>query len=217
MKEVKVKMAFLLFAMLSFPALSEEPWHMISFGPDGLGWSGTSEDIDTRSSSTFSEVKYLLNDLSLNYAYRPNDRLQIGGFYKGTHSEYDFRKKDGGTSSTSIEENQIGLLLLYNFQEDLNDAWYAGYSYSITSYEEENSKDLQTEEEKAPFELDDLTKTHEFIVGKRFSLRGFKVENLSYSPQIRFLFRTHGKDFDDQDVGNGAGVNIQPLRFDLLF
>jgi hypothetical protein len=65
--------------------------------------------------------------------------------------------------------------------------------------------------------LDDITETIEFIGGKRFSLRGFDVDNLAYSPQIRIFHRTHGKDFDDQDVGNGTGFTVQPIRFDLMF
>lgn len=206
-----------MMLILCLPLYADEPKHMVSFGRNGLGWSGAIENMETRSNSIFRGVDYLLNDLALNYAYRINSRIQLGGFYEGSHTEYKFKRKGGGSSTSSIEENRAGLFALYNFDDDINDSWYAGYSYSVTSYEEENSADFQTSEGKGPFELDNLTQSHELILGKRFSLRGFKVDNLSYSPQVRALYRSHGKDFDDQDVGRGAGFSFQPVRFDLLF
>lgn len=208
---------FLLLIALATPAFAEEPFHMISFGRDGFGWSAAGEKIDTESESPFSSVKYFLNDLALNYAFRVNNRIQLGAFYQNSHTQYKFKNRGGNTSKTEIEQDQSGIFFLYNFSEDMNDAWYAGYAFSITQYEEENSHDLQDAENKSPFELDDANTTHELIVGKRFSLRGFNVDNLAYSPQVKFIYQTHGKDFDDNQIGNGTGVNVQPIRFDLLF
>lgn len=190
---------------------------MVSFGRDGFGWSVSGEQIDTESSSAFKGVEYIMNNFALNYAYRINKRIQLGAFYQTTQDEYHFKKRSGGRTETSIETDQSGVFFLYNFSEDMNDAWYAGYAFSVSTYEEENSQDLENEEGKAAFELDDASSTHEIIVGKRFSLRGFNVDNLAFSPQIKFYYQTHGKDFDDNHIGNGTGLNLQPLRFDLLF
>lgn len=212
-----MKYTLLLLVFFSFTLHAEEPWHMISFGRDGFGWSGTSERIDSKSNSDFKSVNYFLTDLSMNYAFRISRWFQLGGFFENYHSEYKFKKKGGGESPIEIETNTLGIFLLYNFREDLNDSWYVGPSISISNYEEENSHDFGESEQKAPFELDDNSLVYEMIIGKRFSLRGFKVDNLSYSPQVNFFHRTHGKDFDDQNLGSGSGVNIQPIRFDLLF
>lgn len=212
-----MKILLVLFVFLSLPVLAkEQPWHMVSFGRDGFGWSGTSEKIDERKSD-YKSVRYYLTDLSLNYAYRISRWFQLGGFYENYHSEYKFKKRTGGESPIEIETNRFGLFLLYNFSEDLNDSWYIGPSVSISNYEEENSHDFGDSEGKAPFELDDNSVEYEFVVGKRFSLRGFNVENLAFSPQIKVFHRTHGKDFDDQNLGSGTGVTVQPVRFDLLF
>jgi hypothetical protein len=213
-----MKPLFLLLLVLAPAALrAGEPWHMISFGRRGVGWSATTEDLQTRGSSSFTAVDYFLSDLALNYAYRLSARVQLGAFYEGSHSEYRFGRPGGGRSTIESEVNTAGAFVLYNFGDDLNDAWYTGYSFAITTVEEENSHDFENAEGKAPFELDDLTETHELIVGKRFSLRGFAVANLAFSPQLRLFYRTHGKDFDDRNVGDGTGATISPLRFDLLF
>jgi hypothetical protein len=213
-----LRLIILLLIFISFNAKAEEqPWHMISFGRNGLGWAGTAEELETKSNSQFKSVDYFLSDISINYAFRISRWFQIGGFYQGSHSEYNFKKRTGESAPLQIESNSVGTFVIYNFSEDLNDSFYVGYSFAITSYEEENSHEFSNAEGKAPFELDDITQTHELIIGKRFSLRGFNVENLAYSPQFRIFYRTHGKDFDDQDVGSGTGLNVQPLRFDLLF
>ena len=207
-----------LLIILTFPfELCATSRHMISFGRDGLGWAGTGEEIETKNNSTFKEVDYYLNDLALNYAYRLGSRTQLGFFYQGSHSEYEFKTRTASKQSVQIESNTTGVFFLINFSDDLNDAWYTGLSFSVTSYEEENSKILQEAESKAPFELDDITNTYEFIAGKRFSLRGFDVANLAFSPQLKFFWRSHGKNFDDQKIGNGIGFTLQPFRFDLLF
>ena len=208
---------FLLLIIFSLSTFAEEPYHMVSFGRDGFGWSVGGEEMGTESSSSFKGVEYIMNNLALNYAYRINNRFQLGAFYQTTQDEYHFKKKGGGRTETSIETDQAGMFVLYNFSEDMNDAWYAGYAFSVSTYEEENSHDLQDAEGKSAFELDDASNTHELIVGKRFSLRGFNVDNLAYSPQIKIYYQTHGKDFDDNHIEDGTGFNLQPLRFDLLF
>lgn len=213
-----MKFFLMLIAILSLPVFAEnQPWHMISFGRNGLGWTATAEELDTKSNSNFKSVDYFLSDLAINYAYRLSSRVQLGSFYQNGHSEYSFKTKDGSKTRAEIETNTFGLFSLYNFSNDLNDSWYVGYSFAIANYEEENSEHFEQSEGKGPFELDDISTTHELIVGKRFSLRGFNVDNLAYSPQLRFFHRNHGKDFDDQHVGSGTGLNIQPIRFDLLF
>lgn len=207
----------LLLTFLSFTAFPREPRHMITFGSRGLGWTGTAERMETRSSSRFRNVDYLLSNLALNYAYRLYPRFQIGAFYEGIHSEYKFRRKDGNASSQEVEISTIGLFLLYNFSNDIHNAYYIGSSVSHSSLTEEISHDFSDTEGKAPVELDDTNQTYELLFGKRIPVIIMGFENLSFSPQVRFFYQTHGKDFDDQDVKYGLGITIIPIRFDLIF
>lgn len=173
--------------------------------------------MQTSSSSPFKRVDHLLSNLSINYAYRLYPRFQIGVFYEGYHSEYKFSRKGGGESQQEEIENTYGIFLLYNFSSDIHDAYYVGASASNTNHEEEISHDFVDAEGKAPIELDDTNQTYELLFGKRIPIVMMGFENLSFSPQVRFFYKTHGKDFKDQDVKHGLGATIIPVRFDLLF
>ena len=208
---------FLFIALSSSLVYATEPRHMISLGANGLGWSSAYERMDTKSSSPFKSVDYFLSNIALNYAYRLNDRFQIGAFYEGIHSEYKWKNRDGRTSPTEVEYNNYGIFVLYNFSDEIRDTYFAGYSFGIMNMEEENSHDFNDAEGKAPFELDDISSVHEAIFGKRFTLKQFKLENLSYAPTLRVYYKTHGKDFTDNGIQNGWGASIQPIRFDLFF
>lgn len=212
-------MKFFVFLCIIFPltALSEERRHMVSFGRDGFGLSSSHEEIDTKKKSPFKDVIYYFSDIGLNYAYRLSSRFQLGVQYQNIHNEYRFKDINGGHSSVEIEEQMFGAFGIYNFHDDLNDSWYVGYGFSVIKYNEENSDVFQNAEGKGPFEFDDSSEKHDFFVGKRFSLRGYNVENLAYSPQASVYFKSHAKDFKDNKIGNGTGFNIQPIRFDLLF
>lgn len=213
-----MKQIFLVLLMFwALPLLAREPRHMITFGTNGLGWSGTAERMETNSDSNFKSIDYLLSNLAINYAYRLYPRFQIGVFYEGSHSEYKFRRKGGNTSTQEVELNTLGLFVIYNFSNDIHDAYYIGASASNASREEEISHDFADSEGKAPIELDDTNQIYEFLIGKRIPIVMMGFENLSFSPQIRMFYKTHGKDFDDQDVDHGVGMTIIPIRFDLIF
>lgn len=208
----------LSFFLISFNSFAEEqPWHMISFGRDGFGFSTSHEDIDTKDKSPFKKVILYFSDIGLNYAYRVSSRVQIGANYSNRHREFRFKSNTGKHSSVEIEEQSVGAFAIYNFSEDIRDSWYAGYGYSVIKYNEENSEEFQSAEGKGPFEFDDASSKNEIFIGKRFSLRGFNVPNLTFSPQISFYMQTHAKDFKDNRIGNGTGINIQPIHLDLLF
>lgn len=211
------KLGLLLLMLFPFSAFSREPRHMITFGSRGLGWSGTVERMETKPSSMFRNIDYYLSNLALNYAYRLYPRFQIGAFFENVHSEYKFHRKGNGHSSQELELNVLGVFLIYNFHDDIHDAYYIGLSASNTTHEEEISHDFADSEGKAPVELDDTNQTYEFLFGKRIPIIMMGFENLSFSPQIRLFYQTHGKDFEDQDVKYGLGMTILPIRFDLIF
>ncbi|WP_408098969.1 hypothetical protein ACJVC5_08630 [Peredibacter sp. HCB2-198] len=211
------KFWLVLLLILSFPLLAREPRHMITFGSQGLGWLGSAEKMETRSSSPFKSVDYFLSNLAINYAYRLYPRFQIGAFYEGVHTEYKFHRRGGSTSSQETEINTLGIFLLYNFHDDIHNAYYIGASASNNSRAEEISHDFTDAEGKAPIELDDTNQIYELLFGKRIPVVMMGFENLSFSPQVRAFYKTHGKDFNDQDVKYGLGFTIIPVRFDLLF
>ena len=190
---------------------------MVSFGTQGFGWSAAAEGMGAKDGSEFDEVRYFFNELGLNYAYLINKRIQVGGFASFSDEEYKFKTKTGKNSSSVIETYQYGIFSLYNFSDDTMDSYFAGLGVSLTNHEEENSHHLENAEEKIPFELDDKGFVYEFIFGRRFSLKHWNIDHLTFAPQISLYHRNHGKDFDDQRIQNGIGFYFNLIKFDLLF
>lgn len=203
--------------LLPLTTLSAEYRHMISVNSSGFGWSGSVERINTNNGSAFERVEYFLHNIGLNYAYRFNEDMQLGGFYQTWHQEYKFHASEGGTTSSDLETHIYGVFLLYNFSQEINESYFIGLSTSFYNYEEENSGDFKDAENKDPFELDDTGVTYELVWGRRFSLMKWNIDHLTYSPQIGVFHRTHGKDFDDQKIADGVGFNILAIKFDFLF
>lgn len=189
---------------------------MVSFGPGGLGWNGSAERIHAKKRSPFNQVENFLTEVSLNYAYRISKKVQLGGYYQSWHQEYKFKSKNG-KSSSDLAATLYGIFVLYNFSEEINESYFLGFSTTLFNYEEENSGDFENAENKTPFEIDDSGMTYELTFGKRFALTKWNISHLTYAPQIGIFYRTHGKDFDDQDINEGVGLNIQAIKFDFLF
>jgi hypothetical protein len=207
-----------IFSLQAFSSDRMEYRHMVSFGAGGFGWSGAAEQLPGESKSQFSRVDYAFTNIGLNYAYLFTSRIQVGAFFKTFHQEHKFyRKGNRHASPTEIESNTMGMFALYNFSEDISNAYFLGPSIATYNYIEENSHDLESAENKAPFELDDSGMIYELVFGKRFALSKWSIEHITFAPQISIYYRTHGKDFDDQHIMNGVGSNIQPIKFDFLF
>jgi hypothetical protein len=214
-----MKLNVLIFFLTSmiFSAWSADDHHLISLGTSGFGLSGAAEKINPSSDSSFDAVQVLVKQISLNYAFRFMDRLQIGGFYQNDHNDYKFKSRKN-RSSSSYTNNQIyGIFFLFNFSKKINDTFFIGLSTSFYNMEEENSKDFTDAESKQPFELDDEGFSHELVLGKRFSLRRWNIDHLTFAPQLGIFYRGHGKDFSDQKITEGFGVSVQTLKFDFLF
>ena len=216
MKQTFIGALLILFITSSY-AQSSEYRHMVSLGTAGLGWSGAAERQSSRSGSNFKSADYFLIDFSINYAYRLTDRFQLGAFLQSSHEEHKFNKKGGGSAPTELEVNTYGLFGLLNFSDDITNSYYLGLGLSFFSYEEETSHDFEDSEGKAPFELDDIGTTYELVFGKRWDLKHWQIAHITFAPQIGIYHRTHGKDFDDQKVGNGTGLSFKPIKFDVLF
>jgi hypothetical protein len=211
-----LKFILILFIAASKNCISAEYRHMISFGTQGLGWSGAAEKIHSDSGSDFDGIEYLFHNIGLNYAYRLTSRLQLGGFYQAVHQEYRF-KTANDVSRSENKSNSIGLFGIYNFSDELTNTFFLGLSIANFRMQEENSHDILVAESKNPFELDDSGVTYELILGKRFTLKKWGIEHLTFSPQGSVYHRTHGKDFSDQRSKEGVGLTLQVIKFDLLF
>ncbi len=209
-------MKIILFLLLiSSHVIADDYRHMVSFGTGGFGWSGAVEKMETRDDSPFADVEHFITNLSLNYGYRISQRFIVGGYYKTMNSEYKFN--NGSTAKVERESDFLGLYTLYHFSDTISSAWYTGISIAHFSEEQEISHDVALAENKTPFELDDTGLLYEIVMGKRFRLLKWDIDHLTFAPQVGLFYKTHGKDFDDQDVKNGFGVSVQPVRFDFLF
>lgn len=211
-----MKIFILLLSLLSFNSSADEHKHLVTFGSNGFGWSGAAEQMETGDSSNFSDVDYWINNIGINYGYRLNERYIIGAHLQTFNSEYTFQ---GGNGSGTVEEEGLifGLYLLYNFSDTAANTWYTGLSVSHFSEQEEVGNGISGAEGKSPFELDDAGEIFEIFLGRRFSLKKWNIEHLTYAPQFGLYFKTHSKDFDDQDIKDGFGISFQPVRFDFLF
>ena len=189
---------------------------MVSFGTQGLGWSGTIEQMRAKPGSDYRRVDQFLQNLGFNYARRLGQRFQLGGFYQNLHQEYAFHS-NGVASRSDVSVDILGAFVLYNFSDIFQEAIYMGLAFSVFNSEEENSHNFADSEGKAPFEIDDQGQSVELVFGKRFSLKKWEIEHLTFAPQIGIFYRTHGKDFNDQRIGEGVGLSLQIVKVDFLF
>lgn len=196
---------------------AETPKHMVTFGSQGLGGSFYTEQMKTGDSSDFKRVDRLFTNLGFNYAYRLTQRIQIGGFYSTSQEEYDFNPRESGRATSKIDSTSIGIFALYNFHDEIDNAFYVGVSAANFNYEEQNSQSFVSAENKTPYEIDDAGQSYELFFGKRFDLISRSIRHLTYAPQVGVFMKTHSKDFNDQNIGQGSGVSIHALKFDFLF
>ena len=145
----------LIIIIITFSSMAEAHSfrHMVSFGTRGFGWSGAIEQLPAERDSNYRRVDYLLMNLGINYANLITPRIQVGGFFQSSHQEHRFQKRGDGSSPVEIRSQSYGIFGLYNFSDDIMNAWFSGLSVSLHNYEQENSHDFAESEAKAPFEL----------------------------------------------------------------
>lgn len=190
---------------------------MVSFGTHGLAWAAESEQIAGSKASLFKRVDYFFHNISLNYAYLINRRFQLGGFYENSQKEYQFHAKESSSSSFKVITDSVGLFSLYNLSEHIMNAYFLGLSFAIFNEEEENSKAFNDAEEKSPAELDDKGEIVQLLFGKRFDLKYWNIDHITFSPQVGVYYKTHAKDFKDNRLTRGFGARIQLIKLDILF
>lgn len=203
---------FILTLFLTSQAQAIPHRHMLSLGRTGFSWNHSVEKLNTQKSSALDDLYTFMTDLGLNYSYRFTNRIQLGLFYLHSRNELRFKNVDGGSSSAQIETDEYGLELIYNFHDDILDAWYTSLSFSVINLEEENTSKLSGAESKTPFELDDSSYRTTMMLGKRWDLGSLKMAAVTFAPRIGVYYQTHSKDFSDQKATSGIGLSVEPIR-----
>lgn len=200
----------LLFSFLSHA--QDFPRHMVVLSTTGAGASGSYEKFDPGSSSLFSDYDIWKGDIALNYTYRLDPRWQLGTFLVNRTEDREFTSREGHKGEVEFKNLHWGVNLIYNFSDDLRNAWYISPTFSWVNQEEEFDKTV------FDFIEDDRNiEIYEFVVGKRFSLEPNGLPKISYSPSVSVFFARSSKDYRDNGTEDSWGVTLQVLKFDVLF
>ncbi len=188
--------------------------HQVTFGS-----TFTSAAATTRTSAGLAKGSALKTyvtgdaDLTVNYAYKVSPRIQLG-FLASYYADGDETKfKDGTESASKSSELKLYGFLTYNFSEALTSSYY------LTGLLGKEQSSSSTQETGSPTEKsdDDLTGVG-LVFGKRFSLRGLGIFNLTYSPSIGIKRSLVGGDLSsDSKIDTLDSINLDVLKFDLLF
>lgn len=213
---MKKLLAVALLSSLSFTALAEnQPKHIISIGTDGLGWSALGTKYDwNKGKSGVKDQDSSNGSLALNYHYVFPSRVMLGAelFYEMDKTETKFTDDHKETEENSV--SSFAISLGYNFNEDLNNSWWIKASLGAGTIESEN-KDTSATPQKTKREYDVSFFTIEG--GKRFSFDSWGLKNFSYSPSIAITSASYGEDADDVGLDKSTHVQLNILKFDILF
>lgn len=197
-------------------AQSETPKHMVMFGNSfSAGWSGSSSTADVDSDLGIDDFNVTNGNFKINYAYTVAPRFQLGVDFESEMSTSEVKMKAGGKVKSEDRSTSLLIFGIYNFSDDLKNAFYFGAGLGKEWNEEEAKDSTGGTTEKSEVEYD--ADTFFLTFGKRFDLKGMGIENLTYSPGITYL---HGKvngDLEDAGVNSISQFRIDLVKFDLLF
>lgn len=212
---------FISFLIISAPlfAQSELVKHQVTFGSDRtLAVNGTRGKGNVDSSVGTKDFDLTKGNFSVNYAYRFINNIQIGvSLTKYNSMEERKINASAGGGKIKSENNQDALYFFgtYNFQDQLQDSWFVTMAVG-----RENFK-TQVKDTNSPAPSNSKTEYHvsgfNFEVGKRFSLKKYNIENLTYSPSISYKNGNAGGDLEDSGVDSLAQITFDLVKFDLLF
>lgn len=204
----------LLFIIFCFPlGAAEFPRHMVILSPAGIGGSGAYERITPGANSQFQKLDINKGNIALNYHYTLSQRFQIGSFFSNNTDFRKYKTDDGSTGEVEFHTLALGLSFLYNFSDELINAYYTGFIFTYYNNEEEFTHD-------GPFsylEDDRLSQIYEIILGQRFSLKRLGLQNITYSPSFSLFLARNEKDYTDDGLDHSWGANFIVLKFDVLF
>ena len=196
-----------LFSVSAF-ASTDQPKHIISIGTDGLGWSGLTTFFDyNKSKSGIKNSETSGGSLKLNYNYVFASRMMVGGDLY-FDNEKNVTKSASGTKTTNETTlSTIAMSVGYNFNEDLFKSWWIKTLIGVGSVQEEIPGN------KTDNGISFIT----IEGGKRFSFETWGLQNLSYAPSVAVTSAAYSKDAEDNGLNSSTTVQINILKFDILF
>lgn len=209
---MKKFLALAVFTM-SFSAMSnEQPKHMISFGTDGFGWSGLGTVYKwDKEESGVKDHTASQGKISLNYNYVFPNRVMLGGEIVSETSKSEIKPVTGTKITAEDSDTRIGISLGYNFNEDLFRSWWIKGTLGSGNFESES------EDSDGKDTFDFKYGYFTFSAGKRFSFESWGIKNLSYSPSISITGLSVSGDAEDAGLDSVSVVQLDILKFDLLF
>lgn len=206
---------FVIACLLSFSVFgqTESPKHQITLGNDSFGWDGSGLSADTDEALGIKDYTIGEGNFNINYMYTLLPMFQIGGFIRNETETSEIKYKGGGKYKDETRQTIFGLRATLNFKEELKNTFYltAQLSKQMTKNETKDTSEGTKEE------LDWDASVIALSFGKRFSLEGMGIQNLTYAPQVTVAYGTVGGDLEDAGVNSATQIKIDVVRFDLLF
>lgn len=203
---------FLIFVLtlVSFAAFAkEDSKHMVTFGSDfNSGWnlSSTKSDVSGTGIDSYDITK---GNLNLNYAYRILNQLQIGASM--TSGNYETEYEVSGVSTTNTDKTTSFYLFgVFNFSEDFTESFYVMGGFGKETVE-------KTTNGVTTFKDEYDVSSYIFSIGKRLNLKFAGIENLTYSPALTYKYGTVSGDLADTGVDTLSSLQLDIVKFDLLF
>ena len=193
---------------LSAFASTDQPKHIISFGSDGLGWSGLTTFFDyNKPKSGIKNSETSGGSLKLNYNYVFASRLMVGGDLYFDNEKNVTKSASGAKTINETTLSTIAVSVGYNFNDDLFKSWWIKTLLGVGSVQTEISNS------KTDNGISFIT----IEGGKRFSFATLGLQNFSYAPSIALTSAAYSKDAEDNGLNSSTTVQINILKFDILF
>ncbi len=196
-----------LFSLSAF-ASTDQPKHIISIGTDGLGWSGLTTFFDyNKSKSGIKDSETSGGSLKLNYNYVFASRVMVGGDLYFDSEKNITKSASGAKTTNETTLSTIALSVGYNFNDDLFKSWWIKTLIGVGS--------VQTEIPSS--KTDNGISFITIEGGKRFSFATWGLQNFSYAPSVAVTSAAYSKDAVDNGLNTSTTVQINILKFDILF
>ena len=186
--------------------------HQISFGENfSFKSSGSTGRAKTDKDLGIKSYDILDGNLSLNYLHSFAPQFQLGFSYSSKSDETKITANNGNKAKVQESQSSFYAIAIFNAIADIHNSWYFGGAIGRESFKEEVDSNLGDSEEE--YDID----AYVAFVGKRFNLKRFGIENLTYSPMVTYVLGNVNGDLEDSGVEQITSVIFEFIKFDLLF
>ena len=212
-----MKRLLLLSLLVSASAFAAtDTKHQIIFGNDfGTGWNISTSKGDIDSALGLDDYDISQGNLSLNYAFKVWDHLQVGLAVSSQNKTDTQKTVLGRELKTETNVGSLYLFATFNFSDDLEDSFYLTAATGRENYESTTKDDTSNTLQTAKTEYD--VSGYVVQLGKRFNLKRFNIQNITYSPSLTFKYGTVSGDLGDKGVDALTTMQFDVIKFDLLF